>query len=76
MQGTDLHFRFPAPGWRQRLDSYFAGLGQGVNAAALIRARLAEVAGLEALSDAELALLGLDRSDIPARVFQDLFPGG
>ncbi len=76
MQGSDLHFRFPEPGWRQRLDCYFAGLGQGVNAAPLIRARLGEVAGLEALSDAELALLGLERSDIPARVFRDLFPHG
>ena len=76
MQGTNVHFRFPEPGWRQRLDTYFAGLGQGVNADPLIRARLGEVAGLEALSDAELAALGMERSDIPARVFKDLFPQG
>ncbi|WP_417523538.1 DUF1127 domain-containing protein [Marinovum sp.] len=73
---SNVHFRFPAPGWRQRLDTYFASLGQGMNAQLLIRARLGEVAGLEALSDAELAALGMDRSDIPARVFRDVFPQG
>ena len=76
MQPTQIEFRFPAPGWRQRLDTYFVELGQGVNAQPLIRDRLGEVAGLETLSDAELALLGLDRMDIPARVFADLFPSG
>ncbi|MGY3439449.1 MULTISPECIES: hypothetical protein [unclassified Marinovum] len=76
MQLSTVEFRFPHPGWRQRLDTYFAGLGQGVNADAHIRARLGEVAGLETLSDAELALLGMERSDIPARVFHDLFGQG
>ncbi len=76
MQHANVDIRFPATGWRQRLDTYFATLGQGVNAAPLIRARLGEVAGLEALSDAELALLGMDRSDIPARVYADLFGQG
>lgn len=74
MQMTNVEFRFPHPGWRQRLDIFFAELGQGVNAHAHIRARLGEVVGLESLSDAELEILGLDRADIPARVFADLFP--
>jgi len=74
MQMTNVEFRFPHPGWRHRLDTFFAELGQGVNAHAHIRARLGEVVGLESLSDAELEILGLEREDIPARVFDDLFP--
>lgn len=74
MHTDNVQLRYPHPGWRQRLDRYFADLGQGINAAALIRARMAEVAGLESLSDAELTELGLRRADIPARVFDDLFP--
>lgn len=73
MQTDQITVRFPHPGWRQRLDLYFADLGQGMNAGLMIRNRLAEVAALETLSDAELALLGMDRSDIPARVFKDVF---
>ncbi len=74
MQTNTIQLRYPHAGWRQRLDTYFAELGQGMNAGALIRARLGEVAGLESLSDVELELMGLRRSDIPARVFNDLFP--
>lgn len=73
MQMNNVQLRYPHPGWRQRLDNYFAELGQGINAGPLIRARLNEVAGLESLSDAELGELGMHRHDIPARVFKDLF---
>lgn len=74
MHMNNVQLRYPHPGWRQRLDAYFVSLGQGVNAAALMRARMGEVAGLESLSDAELHEIGLRRKDIPARVFDDLFP--
>ncbi|MDA7427486.1 hypothetical protein PGB28_03375 [Primorskyibacter aestuariivivens] len=70
---NNVQLRYPHPGWRQRLDAYFANLGQGVNAATLMRARMGEVAGLESLSDAELREIGLRRVDIPARVFDDMF---
>ena len=74
MQIDNVQLRYPYAGWRQRLYSYFANLGQGINAAALMRSRLGEIAGLEALSDAELYEIGLRRAEIPARVFHDLFP--
>jgi uncharacterized protein YjiS (DUF1127 family) len=41
----------------------------------LTRARLASVARLHAMSDAELAAMGLDRRDIPAFVMEDILPG-
>ena len=56
-----------------RLDLFFAGLGQGVNAAGLCRSRRRELEGLYAKSDAELILMGLTRAEIPAYVFADLF---
>ena len=37
------------------------------------RSRAAEIAALEAKSDAELAELGVKREQIPAYVFRDLF---
>ena len=76
MQIDNVQLRYPHPGWRQRLDSYFTNLGQGMNAGALMRSRMGEVAGLESLSDAELRELGLQRTDIPERVFGDLFQAG
>ncbi|MBC7132512.1 MAG: hypothetical protein H5U16_05345 [Roseovarius sp.] len=38
-----------------------------------VQARRAQIAALEAKSDAELARLGLRREDIPYHVFKDLF---
>ena len=57
-----------------RLDDYFAGLGQGFNARALRDARMNRLVALDAMTDAELAGLGLTRDDIPGHVFADLFP--
>ena len=68
----NVQINYPAPGWRARLDWFFAGVGQGLNTAALTRARLGDVAALEGMSDAELAAMGLVRADIPAHVFADL----
>lgn len=73
MQMHNVQLRYPHSGWRQRLDNYFAELGLGINPGPLIRARMGEVAGLEALSDEELSIIGLRRRDIPARVFADMF---
>ncbi|WP_238366957.1 hypothetical protein [Mesobacterium pallidum] len=70
----DIAIRTVPPGWRAALDRYFAGLGQGVNAHLASRDRLDRILALNALSDDELALLGIARDDIPAFVFRDLFP--
>ena len=72
----NVEMRYPAAGWRQRLELYFAGIGQGVNAGTLSRARLGDIAALEGLSDAELSARGLNRSEIPAHVFADLLGPG
>lgn len=61
------------PALTARLDAYFLGLGQGVNAHALVRERRDLLCWLNAKSDAELALMGLARPEIPAFVFRDLF---
>ncbi len=55
-----------------RIDAYFAGLGQGVNANSLKRARLAQIIQMEQKSDLDLALMGLRREDILPFVFRDL----
>jgi len=60
-------------GLRDRLDRFFAGIGQGFNAFLVVRSRRAELARLEAMSDAELARMGLRREDIPRYVFRDMF---
>ncbi|MDJ0821295.1 MAG: hypothetical protein QNJ09_05705 [Paracoccaceae bacterium] len=57
---------------RGKIDQYFANVGLGVNPAGLRRARLHEIVVLEALSDAELARMGLSRDDILPFVFRDL----
>ncbi|MDR9393006.1 DUF1127 domain-containing protein [Roseovarius sp. SYSU LYC5161] len=61
--------------WRRDLDLFLAERAQGMNAYMLSRNRLASVARLAMLSDAELAELGLAREDIPAFVFEDILPG-
>ncbi|WP_434286573.1 hypothetical protein [Celeribacter sp. SCSIO 80788] len=61
------------PSLRARLDLFFATLGQGVNAYAVRRKRLGELARLDALSDEELLAMGITRDRIPHYVFRDLF---
>ena len=58
---------------RGRLDDFFTGLGQGFNAYLERRSRIGEINRLHALSDAELAKLGIARDRIPHHVFRDLF---
>lgn len=56
-----------------RLDSFFASLGQGFNAYIERRSRSEEIRRLEAMTDAELAAMGISRERIPHHVFRDLF---
>jgi hypothetical protein len=62
-----------APALEARLDSYFLGLGLGLNTHLLRQERRDILLWLNAMSDAELARMGLARADIPAYVFRDLF---
>ena len=62
-----------SPALDARLDHYFLSLGMGVNSFGLRRERRDILAWLNAKSDAELALMGLARPEIPAFVFRDLF---
>ena len=59
---------------QSRLDDYFAALGQGVNAQMTRQARLTKLAHLDAMTDAQLAELGITREAIPTYVFSDMFP--
>ncbi|MEQ9695730.1 hypothetical protein [Shimia sp. SDUM112013] len=56
----------------QRLDLFLASQGMGFNAATEKRRRLHEAYALNALSDCQLAHMGMTRADIPAFVFADL----
>lgn len=58
---------------RQRIDLFFAGLGQGVNAYRLRESRMARMRALNDMKDEELPRLGLRREQIPSFVFRDLF---
>lgn len=62
-----------APLLKDRIDRYFAELGQGVNAHLLHEERRDILNWLNARSDTELAAMGLSRADIPGHVFADLF---
>lgn len=53
-------------------DAFFTRLGQGLNSYIETRSRRAEIAALEAKSDAELAQLGITRDRIVHYVFRDL----
>jgi hypothetical protein len=68
-----LNLSFVRPGLRSRIDLYFAQKGQGFNPSAFVRSRLPSILRLEAMSDAELADLGLTRDDILPFVFEDCF---
>ncbi|RXV66541.1 hypothetical protein C6W92_03490 [Roseovarius sp. A46] len=75
MTETDLTVRFLPATWRRDLDLFMAERAPGMNAYMLSRARLSSVARMHALSDAELAAMGLARRDIPAFVMEDILPG-
>jgi hypothetical protein len=61
------------PALEARLDQYFLSMGMGLNAHLLRRERRDILCWLNAKSDAELALMGIARAEIPAFVFRDLF---
>ncbi|MEX5728194.1 uncharacterized protein Ga0609869_001547 [Rhodovulum iodosum] len=73
MATPSITFKFSPPGMSQRIDAFFAGLGQGVNAYVLSRSRMREIQRLNSYSDAQLSQLGITREDIPRYVFRDLF---
>ena len=60
-------------GFRDRMASFFAGLGDGFNAYIESRSRIHQIHKLNALSDEQLASLGITRDRITAYVFRDLF---
>lgn len=62
-----------SPGLEARLDAYFLSMGLGLNTHLLRQERREILLWLNAKSDADLALMGLARPDIPAFVFRDLF---
>ncbi|MGR1580411.1 hypothetical protein ACSSNL_02990 [Thalassobius sp. S69A] len=64
---------FVKGGLRERVDAFFASIGQGINAYVQYRSRADQINALEAKSDTELAKLGLKRDDIPRYVFRDMF---
>lgn len=70
IEHTNIAF---TPPLQDRVDRYFLELGMGVNTSRLAGDRRDILCWLNAKSDAELALMGLSRRDIPAFVFRDLF---
>ena len=72
---TIIHPDRPAPPLplAARLDAFFARLGQGMNSYLESHARLGQIEALEAMSDAELARIGLRRDRILPYVFRDMF---
>lgn len=74
MTEKSLPIRFLPAGWRQELDLFLAERAAGMNANALSQRRIESVMALNALSDGDLAAMGLRRRDIPAFVFEDMLP--
>ncbi|MDP5334951.1 MAG: hypothetical protein NWT12_04500 [Paracoccaceae bacterium] len=56
-----------------RIDAFLSTLGQSVNAYMHRKSRMDEIEALNALSDVELAKIGITRDDIPRHVFRDMF---
>lgn len=73
MSFEPLNLVFVRPGLRARIDLYFAQKGQGFNPGHYVRPRLASILRLDAMSDAELARMGLTRDGIMPFVFEDCF---
>lgn len=61
------------PDIRTKVDTFFAAMGQGMNAYMERRSRMDQIAALEAKTDAELAKMGIRRDRIVHHVFRDLF---
>ncbi|MTH76427.1 DUF1127 domain-containing protein [Paracoccus aestuariivivens] len=61
-----------APTLRDRVDAIFARIGQGMNSYVEARSRHREIEALEAMSDKDLADMGITRDRIVHYVFRDL----
>lgn len=75
MTETDLTIHYLPPHWRRDLDLFMAEHAPGMNGYMLSRQRLSSIARLHAMTDRQLAGMGLTRADIPAFVFEDLLTG-
>jgi|GEM_PF-620337 len=69
-----VHPRFLPAGWRRDLDVFLAERAAGMNGYMLSQRRVESVMRLQAMSDRDLAAMGLRRRDIPAFVFEDVLP--
>lgn len=58
---------------REKVDAFFASIGQGMNAYMERRSRMDQINRLEAMTDAQLAKMGIRRDRIVHHVFRDLF---
>lgn len=58
---------------REKVDAFFASIGQGMNAYMERRSRMDQITRLEAKTDEELSNLGIKRDRIVQHVFRDLF---
>lgn len=63
-----------SPAAAAALDAFFVERGLGLNPMLATRARMGELARLDALPDAALDAMGLTRARIPVYVFRDLLP--
>ncbi len=52
---------------------FFEGIGRGLTAYAERSTRMRQIGRLAAMSDAELAAMGLRRQDIARHVYRDIF---
>ena len=58
---------------REKVDAFFASIGQGMNAYMERRSRMDQINKKEAKTDEELSKLGIKRDRIVQHVFRDLF---
>ncbi|WP_010141739.1 hypothetical protein [Oceanicola sp. S124] len=63
----------PAAGFSAKLAGLMASISAGMVAYMERRTRSEQIAVLQSKSDEELAKLGINRDEIPAYVFRDLF---
>jgi hypothetical protein len=75
MTDLDVHIHFLPPHLQSDLDLFLSEHAPGMNAYMLSRSRVSSVARLHAMSDRQLAGMGLTRAEIPAFVFEDLLTG-
>lgn len=73
MTDDTLTIAFAGTPLQTRIDLYFAERGLGFNPFPLVRQRLPSILMPDAMSDAELAAMGLRRDDILPFVFEDCF---